>query len=65
MEVIEAFRTREVLQPYLDGGVRKVVVAAPVKEMLNIVMGCNDHLYDPEGHGGYGGLLQPIALRQS
>ena len=25
-------------------------MAAPVKEMLNIVMGCNDHLYDPEGH---------------
>ena len=50
VESTGAFRTREVLQPYLDGGVRKVVVAAPVKEMLNIVMGCNDHLYDPEGH---------------
>ncbi len=42
------FRTPELLQPYFDGGVRKVVVAAPVKEgALNIVMGCNDDLYDP------------------
>ncbi|NIP96253.1 MAG: glyceraldehyde-3-phosphate dehydrogenase, partial [Akkermansiaceae bacterium] len=45
------FRTPELLQPYFDGGVRKVVVAAPVKEgALNIVMGCNDDLYDPAGH---------------
>ncbi|HJM64484.1 type I glyceraldehyde-3-phosphate dehydrogenase [Candidatus Poribacteria bacterium] len=45
-----AFRSREVLQPYFDGGVRKVVVAAPVEEALNIVMGCNDRLYDPARH---------------
>ena len=45
------FRTPETLQPYFDGGVRKVVVAAPVKEgALNIVMGCNDDLYDPASH---------------
>ncbi len=45
------FRTREVLEPYFARGVRKVVVAAPVKEgALNVVMGCNDHLYDPERH---------------
>ncbi len=44
-----AFRTSEVLQPYFDQGVKKVVVAAPVKSegVLNIVMGCNDDLYDP------------------
>jgi len=43
------FRTPETLQPYFDNGVRKVVVAAPVKEQaLNIVMGCNDDLYDPQ-----------------
>ncbi len=52
--VIEAtgkFRTPELLQPYLDQGVRKVIVAAPVKEgALNIVMGVNDHLYDPGQH---------------
>lgn len=45
------FRTPELLQPYFDGEVRKVVVAAPVKDgALNLVMGCNDDLYDPEIH---------------
>jgi glyceraldehyde 3-phosphate dehydrogenase len=51
--VIEAsgkFRTLESLQAYFDQGVKKVVVAAPVKGALNIVMGVNDHLYDPEEH---------------
>ncbi len=53
--VIEAtgkFRTTALLDPYFDRGVRKVVVAAPVKDdtVLNIVMGCNDHLYDPVAH---------------
>ena len=46
-----AYRTPELLQPYFDAGVKKVIVAAPVKEgALNIVMGCNDHLYEPEKH---------------
>jgi glyceraldehyde 3-phosphate dehydrogenase len=37
------------LSPYLAAGVKKVIVAAPVKDgdTLNIVMGINDHLYDP------------------
>lgn len=53
--VIEAtgtFKTTDTLKPYFDRGVRKVVVAAPVKSegVLNIVMGCNDHLYDPDAH---------------
>jgi glyceraldehyde 3-phosphate dehydrogenase len=53
--VIEAtgkFKTTESLQPYFNRGVRKVVVAAPVKSegVLNIVIGCNDHLYDPALH---------------
>ena len=40
--------TRETLEPYLARGVKKVIVAAPVKQdVLNIVMGVNDHLYDP------------------
>src|SRR6185503_8688710 len=39
------------LAPYFDRGVRKVIVAAPVKEgALNVVMGINDHLYDPAAH---------------
>lgn len=46
-----AYRTPELLQPYFDGGVKKVIVAAPVKEgALNVVMGCNDHLYEPANH---------------
>ena len=46
-----AYRTPELLQPYFDTGVKKVIVAAPVKEgALNIVMGCNDHLYQPDEH---------------
>lgn len=50
--VIEAsgkMKTKAVLQAYLDQGVKRVVVTAPVKEegVLNVVMGVNDHLYDP------------------
>ncbi len=53
--VIEAsgkMKSREVLQAYLDQGVRRVVVTAPVKEagVLNVVMGVNHHLYDPATH---------------
>jgi glyceraldehyde 3-phosphate dehydrogenase len=45
------FRTRASLEPYFERGVRKVVVAAPVKPgALNLVMGVNDHLYDPDRH---------------
>ncbi len=40
------------LQAYLDQGVKRVVVSAPVKEpgALNIVMGVNDQLFDPQRH---------------
>ena len=53
--VIEAtgeFRTRNTLSPHLSGTPRKVIVAAPVKDedVLNIVMGVNDRLYDPAAH---------------
>ena len=51
--VIEAsgkFRTPDSLQAYIDQDVKKVVVAAPVKGALNIVMGVNDHLYKPAEH---------------
>ena len=51
LECSGKFRTLETLTPYLEKGVKKIVVSAPVKEgVLNIVMGCNDHLYDPENH---------------
>ncbi|MEO5333777.1 MAG: ArsJ-associated glyceraldehyde-3-phosphate dehydrogenase [Magnetococcus sp. YQC-5] len=45
------FKTPEAVQPYFQQGVRKVVVSAPVKTgALNVVMGVNDHLYDPLVH---------------
>lgn len=53
--VIEAsgkMRSKALLQAYLDQGVERVVVTAPVKEegVLNIVMGVNDHLYEADQH---------------
>jgi len=45
------FTKQALLEPYFERGVKAVVVAAPVKDgPLNIVMGVNDHLYDPEKH---------------
>ncbi|MBK5234003.1 MAG: ArsJ-associated glyceraldehyde-3-phosphate dehydrogenase [Thermoleophilia bacterium] len=49
LECSGRFKSPQALNPYFDRGVRKVVVAAPVKsEALNVVIGVNDHLYDPE-----------------
>ncbi|MCG6576739.1 glyceraldehyde-3-phosphate dehydrogenase [Pseudomonas sp. AF32] len=53
--VIEAsgkMKSVAVLQAYLDQGVKRVVVCAPVKEegALNVVMGVNQHLFDPAQH---------------
>lgn len=53
--VIEAsgkMREKTQLQQYLDQGVSRVVVTAPVKDpaVLNIVMGVNDERYDPAQH---------------
>lgn len=51
MEASGKFRTPEQLDAYFKAGVKKVIVAAPVKNgALNIVMGVNDHLYEPEKH---------------
>lgn len=51
LECSGAFRTPETLQPFFDNGVKKVIVACPVKEgALNVVYGINDHLYDPLEH---------------
>jgi glyceraldehyde 3-phosphate dehydrogenase len=51
LECSGKFRTPETLAPYFDRGVRKVIVAAPVKkEALNVVMGVNDQLYNPDQH---------------
>lgn len=53
--VIEAsgvMRKKSLLQAYLDQGVKRVVVTAPVKEegVLNVVMGVNEHLFDDQTH---------------
>jgi glyceraldehyde 3-phosphate dehydrogenase len=53
--VIEAsgkMRDTKLLQAYLDQGVKRVVVSAPVKEagVLNLVMGVNDDLFNPQQH---------------
>ena len=52
LEASGRFRTAELLAPYFERGVRRVVVAAPVAhpDVLNVVMGCNDHLYDAATH---------------
>lgn len=52
LECSGRFRTIESLTPYFEHGVRKVVVAAPVKDdrALNIVVGVNDDRYDPAVH---------------
>ncbi len=52
LECSGKFRTPEALEGYFARGVRKVIVAAPVKhaEALNLVVGVNDHLYEPERH---------------
>ena len=51
LECSGKFLTPAELEPYFDRGVRKVIVAAPVKQgALNVVMGVNDNLYDPDQH---------------
>jgi glyceraldehyde 3-phosphate dehydrogenase len=52
LECTGKFLTPAQLQAYFDRGARRVIVAAPVKHAaaLNIVVGVNDHLYDPARH---------------
>jgi glyceraldehyde 3-phosphate dehydrogenase len=51
IECSGAFRTVETLRPHLAGGVKKVLVSAPVKTgALNVVMGVNHDRYDPQAH---------------
>ena len=46
------FKTEAKLAPYFAGGVKKVVVSAPVKDgdAANIVYGVNHEIYDPARH---------------
>ena len=52
--VIEAtgrFRSRATVAPHLDSGVPSVIVSAPGKGLdATIVLGVNDHVYDPIRH---------------
>ncbi|UZM13067.1 ArsJ-associated glyceraldehyde-3-phosphate dehydrogenase [Pseudomonas kielensis] len=52
LEASGKMKSVAVLQAYLDQGVKRVVVCAPVKEegALNVVMGVNQHLFDPAQH---------------
>ena len=52
LEASGKFRKPDVLQPYLDQGVRRVVVTAPVKSAgsLDVVMGVNHQRFDPAQH---------------
>ncbi|MFZ9682024.1 MAG: ArsJ-associated glyceraldehyde-3-phosphate dehydrogenase [Cephaloticoccus sp.] len=52
LECSGKFRTPAQLAPYFERGVRRVIVAAPVKgdEALNVVMGVNHDRYDPTRH---------------
>ena len=52
LECTGKFLKQEQLQAYFDQGVKRVIVAAPVKDgsALNIVVGVNDGLYEPSKH---------------
>ena len=52
LEASGKMKTVAVLQGYLEQGVKRVVVCAPVKEKgaLNVVMGVNQQLFDPAQH---------------
>ena len=52
LECTGKFLKPEQLHAYFDRGVKKVIVAAPVKDerALNLVLGVNDHLYEPDRH---------------
>ncbi|MCM2678357.1 ArsJ-associated glyceraldehyde-3-phosphate dehydrogenase [Echinimonas agarilytica] len=52
LEATGVHRDKAILQAYLDQGVKRIVVSAPVKQpgVANIVMGVNDGIYQPDEH---------------
>lgn len=52
LECTGKFLTFDQLNRYFARGVKQIIVAAPVKEAeaLNVVVGVNDHLYEPGRH---------------
>jgi glyceraldehyde 3-phosphate dehydrogenase len=52
LECTGKFLTQETIRGHLRRGAKRVIVAAPVKEpeVLNVVVGVNEHLYEPARH---------------
>ncbi len=52
LECTGKFLTPATLQGHFQRGARRVIVAAPVKDaaVLNVVVGVNEHLYEPARH---------------
>lgn len=51
VECTGQFKSKDLLATYLDAGVKKVVVSAPVKDGTpNVVVGVNDEAYNSEQH---------------
>jgi len=52
LECTGKFLTPDTIQGHLDRGAKRVIVAAPVKvgDVLNVVVGVNHHLYEPDRH---------------
>jgi glyceraldehyde 3-phosphate dehydrogenase len=52
LECTGKFLKRAELEAYFDRGVKRVIVAAPVKDeqALNVVVGVNHHAYEPSRH---------------
>jgi glyceraldehyde 3-phosphate dehydrogenase len=52
LECTGRFLTLATLEGHLKRGAKRVIVAAPVKDasVLNVVVGVNEHLYDPASH---------------
>jgi len=45
------FTSKEAAMKHIAGGAKRVIISAPAKnEDITIVMGVNEHLYDPEKH---------------
>ena len=52
IETSGKFKTVADLEAHFQSGTQRVVVASPVKDpsVLNVVMGCNDNLFEPDQH---------------
>ncbi|MDF2591881.1 MAG: glyceraldehyde-3-phosphate dehydrogenase, type [Clostridia bacterium] len=45
------FTSKQAAMKHIEGGAKRVIISAPAKEEdITIVMGVNEHLYDPEKH---------------